>query len=57
MTAYDVEPLITLETKRIWQRWALERDALLIFQHEPITPVGRLAEKEGRLSIVGAAEG
>ena len=50
MTAYDVEPLVTLETKRLWQRWALEHDALLIFQHEPNTSVGRLVEEE-ELSI------
>ena len=33
MTAFDVEPLVTLETKRRWQRWALETEALLIFPH------------------------
>ena len=42
MTAYDVEPLVTLETKRAWQRWALETDALLIFPHDAVKPVGRL---------------
>ncbi len=42
MTAYDVEPLVTLETKRVWQRWALETGALLIFPHDPLRPVGRL---------------
>jgi glyoxylase-like metal-dependent hydrolase (beta-lactamase superfamily II) len=41
MTAYDVEPLITLETKRIWQRWALESNALLFFPHDPVHPAGR----------------
>lgn len=52
MTAYDVEPLITLETKRIWQQWALETQATLMFVHDPIRPVGRLAQSEsGRLSI------
>ena len=52
MTAYDVEPLITLETKRIWQHWALEHDATIIFEHEPLTPVGRLAKSEdGKLTL------
>ncbi len=46
MTAYDVEPLITLETKRRWQGWALETGALLIFPHDAVTPVGRLAIDE-----------
>lgn len=53
MTAYDVEPLVTLETKRVWQQWALERDALLVFVHEPNIPVGRLVEKEpGKLEVI-----
>jgi glyoxylase-like metal-dependent hydrolase (beta-lactamase superfamily II) len=42
MTAYDVEPLVTLETKRKWQGWAVETNALLIFPHETKHPVGRL---------------
>lgn len=42
MTAYDVEPLVTLETKRRWQQWALETGATLIFEHDPYRPVGRL---------------
>lgn len=42
MTAYDVEPLITLETKRSWQQWALEHNALLVFVHDPDRRAGRL---------------
>ncbi len=42
MTAYDVEPLVTLETKRRWQRWALATNALLIFPHDGQVPAGRL---------------
>lgn len=42
MTAYDVEPLVTLETKRRWQEWALETHAILIFPHDTIRPMGRL---------------
>jgi glyoxylase-like metal-dependent hydrolase (beta-lactamase superfamily II) len=52
VTAYDVEPLETIETKRRWQRWALERDALLIFAHDPQTPMARLQEdSEGRIRL------
>jgi glyoxylase-like metal-dependent hydrolase (beta-lactamase superfamily II) len=47
MTAYDVEPLVTLETKRRWQAWALETHGLLIFQHDPNIMAGRLVEDEG----------
>jgi glyoxylase-like metal-dependent hydrolase (beta-lactamase superfamily II) len=41
MTAYDVEPLETLESKRKWQQWALETQAVLFFPHDPQRPVGR----------------
>ncbi|MCB9452632.1 MAG: MBL fold metallo-hydrolase [Anaerolineaceae bacterium] len=57
MTAYDVEPLITLETKRIWQQWALEHDATLIFPHDTQRSVGRLTQDEmGRLTVVSLDE-
>ena len=56
MTAYDVEPLVTLETKRHWQAWALETNALLIFQHDTQTLAGRLVEDEsGRRRVVREA--
>jgi glyoxylase-like metal-dependent hydrolase (beta-lactamase superfamily II) len=52
MTAYDVEPLITLETKRVWQQWALDTNAMLIFPHDPYRTVGRLVkDDEGKLSV------
>ena len=44
MTAYDIKPLVTLETKRRWQRWALETGGLLLFQHDPHVLAGRLME-------------
>lgn len=57
MTAYDIEPIITLETKRVWQQWALETGALLIFPHDSIRPMGRLTEDErGRRVVVQHAE-
>ncbi len=52
MTAYDVEPLVTLETKRVWQQWALETNALLIFPHDIVRPAGRLTlDKRDRPKI------
>lgn len=52
MSAFDVEPLVTLETKRRWQAWALETRALLIFPHDAETPAGRLTHDErGRPAI------
>jgi len=39
---YDLEPLVTLESKRgLWER-ALSEDWLLIFEHDPEVPWGRL---------------
>lgn len=46
VTAYDVEPLETIETKRRWQQWAFERNALIIFPHDTQTPIARLLEDE-----------
>ncbi len=56
MTAYDIEPLVTLETKRFWQRWVLERDALVLFEHDPLIAVGRLAPRgdDGKLTVIPA---
>jgi glyoxylase-like metal-dependent hydrolase (beta-lactamase superfamily II) len=56
MTAYDTEPLVTLETKRTWQRWVLERDALVINEHDAATPIGRLVQENGENLAIVAAE-
>ncbi len=53
MTGYDVEPLVTLETKRHWQKWALETGALLIFAHDSQRPLGHYVMGEnGKASVV-----
>lgn len=52
MTAYDVEPLITLETKRQWQQWALETNAIVIFPHDMDRPVGRLTRNERNHTVI-----
>ncbi len=57
MTAYDVEPLVTLESKRRWQAWALQTNAVIIFAHEPHRPAGRLTQDaQGRLKVVALDE-
>lgn len=43
---YDLEPLTTLESKREVLRRAREEDWLLIFQHDPAIPWGRLDPAE-----------
>ena len=52
VTAYDVLPLHTLETKRSWQAWALENRATLICSHEPDIPVGVLQHEGGFVNVV-----
>lgn len=56
-TAYDVEPMVNIETKRHWQQWALAHDAVLIFAHEPHRPAGRLIQDSaGRLKVISIDE-
>ncbi len=53
MSAYDVEPLVTLETKRRWQQWAIDTGGLLIFQHDTQVLAGHLIEDDnGRRTIM-----
>jgi glyoxylase-like metal-dependent hydrolase (beta-lactamase superfamily II) len=40
--AYDVEPLVSIETKRNLARWAVDNRALLIFEHHPEIEAGYL---------------
>jgi len=42
LTAYDAQPLVTLETKRRLARWAVESRPLLIFNHHPDGVAGYL---------------
>lgn len=51
MTAYDVEPLENVRTKEAWQRWALDNQSWLFFEHDPEVTVARLVESDGRLEI------
>ena len=44
--AYDVEPLVSIETKRDLARWAVESHALLLFQHHPEILAGYLHPTE-----------
>jgi glyoxylase-like metal-dependent hydrolase (beta-lactamase superfamily II) len=44
--AYDIEPLVSIETKRNLARWAIERQVLLIFEHHPEIKAGYLHSTE-----------
>lgn len=53
---YDLEPLVTLESKRgLWAR-ALEENWLLVFEHDPQIPWGRLDPQADRPSLVPLQE-
>jgi glyoxylase-like metal-dependent hydrolase (beta-lactamase superfamily II) len=49
---YDVEPLVTLETKRRLLGRAREEGWLLIFEHDPAVPWGRLDPAQERPTLV-----
>ncbi len=51
VTAYDVEPLESIETKRNWQPWLAQREALLIFQHDTQITTGRLRPGEKQYTV------
>jgi glyoxylase-like metal-dependent hydrolase (beta-lactamase superfamily II) len=51
VSAYDLDPMTTIETKRRWQRWLAEREAIIVFQHDPM-PLGRLVQQDGRYTVV-----
>lgn len=53
ISAFDTEPLETLETKRALREWAVERHALLFFEHDLGTPLGHLRQQEGKYSVQG----
>lgn len=47
--SYDLFPLTTLESKKLWLPQAVEGGWLCIFEHDPVVPLGRLVEdKPGR---------
>jgi glyoxylase-like metal-dependent hydrolase (beta-lactamase superfamily II) len=40
--AYDLEPMVSIETKRSLAQWAVEKQALLVFEHHPDVVAGYL---------------
>lgn len=54
---YDLEPLVTLDSKtRLWER-AKREEWLLIFEHDADTPWGRLDPDQDRPTLVAPAPG
>jgi glyoxylase-like metal-dependent hydrolase (beta-lactamase superfamily II) len=52
--AFDVEPLVSMETKRGLRDWAFHKDVLLFFQHDISTAAGRLRREEANGQSDGA---
>jgi len=55
VSAFDVEPLETIETKRRIRDWALEKEALLIFEHDSRVQMGYLREGDGKYKVIEVA--
>jgi glyoxylase-like metal-dependent hydrolase (beta-lactamase superfamily II) len=55
--AFDVEPLVSMETKRSLRDWAWRRDALLLFQHDAEIAAGRLNRNGEEWRVEPAALG
>ena len=48
---YDLEPMVTLESKRgLWAR-AMEEEWLLVFEHDPVVPWGTLDAGSHRIRL------
>lgn len=52
ISAFDTEPLETLETKRALREWALERHALLFFGHDPDMSAGYLTRTKDKCLVL-----
>jgi glyoxylase-like metal-dependent hydrolase (beta-lactamase superfamily II) len=51
VTAYDIDPMLTIETKRRWQKWLAEQRAIVVFDHDPMMEAGVLREQNGRYTF------
>ncbi len=51
--AYDVEPMVSIESKRNLARWAVDNHVLLIFEHHPTIAAGYLypTERDDRFRL------
>lgn len=49
--SFDIFPMTSIETKRRIRSEALERETLLVFQHDPHVISGRLVQSVGRVQV------
>ena len=52
---YDVEPLVTLETKRKYLRRAADENWLLVFEHDAVTAWGRIVHDGKTYALEGGS--
>jgi len=52
VSAYDVEPLVAIQTKKRLARWALRNNGLMIFEHDPHIACAHLEEMDGKFRVI-----
>lgn len=52
VAAYDIDPLETINTKELWQDWAVRSKSWLFFMHDNVKPAARLEKKGGRYALL-----
>ena len=52
ISAIDIDPLETLETKRALRDWAVEQSVLLFFEHDPDMPAGFMRQERDKHIVV-----
>lgn len=60
VTAYDVEPLVTIKTKRRWMQWAAENNPVIVFSHDVTMLAAHVQKSESQqltLRALNADEG
>jgi glyoxylase-like metal-dependent hydrolase (beta-lactamase superfamily II) len=54
--AYDLQPLTTIEEKKVLVAQALEDDGILFFEHDSVIAACRLEERDGQPAFHAAVE-
>jgi glyoxylase-like metal-dependent hydrolase (beta-lactamase superfamily II) len=52
VAAYDLDPMLSMETKRSLRDWAWRKEALLFFQHDPAMAAGRLVREGNEFRVI-----
>lgn len=52
ITAFDLEPLVTLEKKKEYLTQAVNEDALVFFSHDSEVAFGKLQLQDGRIQVI-----